>query len=129
VTIIGDTVIATNTPIYTDAMTDNTTDAVLVLASTYKPPTGSSCDLNQDKSECSIHLKNNFQTTDQTAVLAYAPFGPVAIKNNQIQFGAVYADNIEIKNNQSMTYDPRVERPVGFGPQTYVVQTWLELAP
>jgi hypothetical protein len=129
VTIIGDTVIVTNTPIFTNGMTDNTTDAVLVLASTYQPPTGSSCDLNQDSSECAIHLKNNFQPTDETAVLAYAPYGPVAIKNNQIQFGAIYADNIEIKNGQEMTYDPRVERPVGFGPQTYVVQTWLELAP
>jgi len=129
VTIIGDTVIATNTPIFTNGMTDNTTDAVLVLASTYKPPTGSSCDLNQDKSECAIHLKNNFQTTDQTAVLAYAPYGPVAIKNNQIQFGAVYADNIEIKNNQSMTYDQRVDRAVGFGDSTYVVQSWVELTP
>jgi hypothetical protein len=129
VTITGDTTIVTNTPIFTNGMDDNTTDAILTLVSTYKPPAGSTCDLNQDKSECSVHLKNNFDPSDKTAVLVYAPYGPVAVKNNQIQFGAVYADTIEIKNNQSMTYDSRIERVVGFGPETYVVQTWFELAP
>src|SRR2546428_118672 len=97
VTITGDTTIVSNTPIFTNGMTDNTTDAILTLVSTYKPPTGSSCDINQDKSECSVHLKNNFQPSQKTAVLVYSPYGPVAIKNNQIQFGAVYADNIVIK--------------------------------
>ena len=129
VTIIGDTTIVSNTPIFTNGMTDNATDAILTLVSTYKPPTGSTCDLNSDTSECSIHLKNNFQPTDKTAVLVYSPYGPVAVKNNQIQFGAIYADNIVIKNNQSMTYDSRIDRVAGFGPETYVVQTWLELAP
>lgn len=129
VTVIGDTTIVSNTPIFTNGMTDNATDAILTLVSTYKPPTGSTCDLNQDSSECSIHLKNNFQPTDKTAVLVYSPYGPVAVKNNQIQFGAIYADNIVIKNNQAMTYDSRIERVAGFGPVTYTVQTWLELAP
>jgi hypothetical protein len=129
VVITGDTTIVSNTPIFTDSVEDNTTDAIFTLASTYKPPTGSSCDLNQDKSECTVHLKNNFQTSGTTAVLVYAPYGPVAVKNNQIQFGTVYADDIVIKNGQSLTYDPRVERVVGFGPVTYQVQTWVELAP
>ena len=52
-----------------------------MLISTYKPPTGSSCDLNQDKSECAVHLKNNFATSGNTAVLVYTPYGPVAVKN------------------------------------------------
>jgi len=129
VTLTNDLTIVTNTPIFTNGMTDNTSDAILTLVSTYKPPAGSTCDLNQDSSECTIHLKNNFQPTDKTAVLVYSPYGPVAVKNNQIQFGAIYADSIEIKNNQSMTYDPRVERVVGFGPETATIQTWLELAP
>jgi hypothetical protein len=129
VTITGDTTVVTNTPIFTNGMDDDTTDAIVTLVSSYKPPGGSTCDLNQDTSECSVHLKNNFDPSQKTAVLVYAPYGPVAVKNNQIQYGAVYADNIVIKNNQSMTYDSRIERVVGFGPETYVVQTWFELAP
>lgn len=126
-TITGDTTIVSNTPIFTNSTTDNAADAVALLVSTYRPPTGSSCDVNQDSSECSIHLKNNFQTTGRTAVLVYAPFGPVAVKNNAIQFGAIYADAIEIKNNQSLTYDARIERVVGFGPVTLEVLKWLEI--
>jgi len=126
-TLVGDTTIITNTPIFANGVTDNTSDAIFTLVSTYQPPTGSTCDVNSDTSECTMHLKNNFQPSGKTAVLVYSPYGPVSVKNNQIQFGAIYADGIEIKNNQSMTYDPRIERLVGFGAETLVVQTWLEL--
>jgi hypothetical protein len=129
VTITGDTTIISNTPIYSNGVDDQTTDAVFTVVSTYQPPTGSTCDLNQDHSECSVHLKNNFQPSGSTAVLIYAPYGPVAIKNNQVQFGAIYADDILVKNNQTMTYDSRVERVVGFGDETYQIQQWLELNP
>ena len=129
VVMSADLTIITNVPIFTNGLTDasSLTDAILALASTYKPPTGSLCDVNQDLSECSIHLKNNFQPSGNTAVLAYAPFGPIAVKNNQVHFGAIYGDNIQIKNNQELTYDPRVERVVGFGPVTLEVLTWMEL--
>lgn len=129
VTVVGDVTIIANVPIFANGMTDSTSDAIVTLVSTYQPPTGSNCDVNNDSSECSIHLKNNFQTSGNTAVVIYAPYGPVAIKNNQIQFGTIYSQNIQIKNNQSFTYDSRVERMVGFGPVTYEVETWLELAP
>jgi hypothetical protein len=102
---------------------------VAVLISTYAPPVGTSCDLNQDKSECAVHLKNNFATSGNTAVLVYAPYGPVAVKNNAIQYGAVYADSIQIKNNQTLTYDARVERVVGFGSPTLEVTRWVEIKP
>lgn len=129
VVINGDTTIVSNTPIYTDNTSDNTTDAILTLVSTYDPPTGSICDLQDDNSECAIHLKNHFSTTGATACLIYAPYGPVAVKNNQVQYGAVYADAIEIKNNQTLTYDSRVQHTVGFGGVTYEVLSWIELAP
>jgi hypothetical protein len=129
VTIHGDTTIIANVPIFANGMTDDPTDAIVTLVSTYRPPTGSTCDVNQDRSECSIHLKNNFQTSGRTAVVVYAPYGPVAVKNNQIQFGTIYADAIQIKNNQQLTYDSRVERVAGFGPVTYEVESWIELAP
>jgi hypothetical protein len=127
--VTGDTTIFTNVPIYSNNVSDDTSNAIFVLASTYQPPSSSSCDLNQDNSDCTVHLKNNFQTSGSTAVLIYAPYGPVAVKNNQVQFGAIYANNILIKNNQTMTYDSRVERVVGFGVETYEVQQWLELNP
>ncbi len=127
--VTGDLNIITNTPIFTNGTTDQTTNAVAVLISTYKPPTGSSCDLNQDNSECAVHLKNNFATSGNTAVLVYTPYGPVAVKNNAIQFGAIYSDSIQIKNNQSLTYDSRIERTVGFGDATLEVTKWLEVKP
>jgi hypothetical protein len=127
--VTGDLNIITNTPIFTNGTTDQTTNAVAILISTYKPPTGSNCDLNQDKSECAIHLKNNFATSGNTAVLVYTPYGPVAVKNNAIQFGAIYSDSIQIKNNQSLTYDSRIERAVGFGDATLEVTKWLEVKP
>jgi hypothetical protein len=128
-TINGDTSIITNTPIYTNGNTDNTNDAVVLFASTYQPPTGSSCDVNHDNSECAIHLKNGFSVSGHTAVLTYAPYGPVAVKNNALQFGAIYADSMDIKNNQTMTYDSRVDRIVGFGPVTLDIVKWLEVKP
>ncbi|MGH2786142.1 MAG: hypothetical protein ACRDJ1_12845 [Actinomycetota bacterium] len=129
VVVAGDTTIVSNVPIYANGLTDSAGDALLTLVSTYQPPTGSICDVNQDNSECSIHLKNNFEPSGNTAVIIYAPYGPVAVKNNQVQFGTIYADAIQIKNNQTLTYDSRVERVVGFGDVTYEVETWIELAP
>ena len=129
VVVTGDLTIISNTPVFTNGVSDSTSDAIFTLVSTYQPPTGSICDVNQDKSECSVHLKNNFEPSGNTAVIVYAPYGPVAVKNNQVQFGTIYADAIEIKNNQSLTYDSRVERVVGFGPVTYEVETWIELVP
>lgn len=125
--VTGDLTIVSNAPIFTNGTTDNTTDAIALLASTYQPPTATTCDVNNDNSECAIHLKNNFATSGATAVLVYAPYGPVAVKNNALQSGAVYADSIEIKNNQSITYDPRVERLAGFGPVTLEIVKWLEM--
>ena len=129
VTISGDTTIIANVPVFANGLTDSAGDAIFTLVSTYQPPVGSLCDVNQDASECSIHLKNNFEPSGNTAVVIYAPFGPVAVKNNQVQFGTIYADAIQIKNNQTLNYDSRVERIVGFGNVTYEVQTWIELAP
>jgi hypothetical protein len=127
VTITGDTTIVTNTPVFSNGTSDNTVDKIFVLVSEYEPPVGSSCDVNQDASECSIHLKNNFQPSCYTALIAFSPYGPTAVKNNQATCGAIYADDIEIKNNQTMTYDPRVERTVGFGAVTLEIVSWREL--
>lgn len=127
----GDVTVVTNVPIYSNSIEDlpGVTDAIVVLASFYKPPAGTLCDVNNDSSECAVHVKNNFDVSGETAVLIYAPYGPVAIKNNQGAFGAVYADNIQIKNNQTMTYDARIERIVGFGPVTLEETDWMEIQP
>jgi hypothetical protein len=129
ISIVGDTTLVSNVPIYMNGSGNNTNDAVAALISTYKPPIGSSCDVNHDNSECSIHIKNNFATNGNVAMLTYAPYGPVALKNNSIVFGAIYSDSIEIKNNQSITYDARVDRIVGFSSQTLEVTKWIEVTP
>lgn len=127
VVITGDTTIITNTPIYSNGMSDSTSDAIVFLASYYKPPTNSTCDINQDGSECSIHLKNNFAPSGATALLAYSPYGPTAIKNNASQTGAVYGDSVQVKNNQTLTYDARIERVVGFGDTHLEIIKWIEV--
>lgn len=127
VTITGDTTIISNTPVFSNGTTDSTSNAIFVLISTYQPPVGATCDVNKDSSDCSIHFKNNFSLSGATAALAYAPYGPCAVKNNQEMNGAAYCQSILIKNNQSLTYDARLERIVGFGPTTLEVIRWLEL--
>lgn len=127
-TIVGDLTIITNTPIFSNGTADTVSpEKIAVLISSYKPPTGTICSVDDDLTECSIRLKNNFQTGCATAILAYAPFGPTAIKNNQEACGAVYSDSIEIMNNQTLKYDARVERVVGFGPRTLEINRWLEV--
>lgn len=128
VVITADTTIVTNTPVFANGIADDATDAIFTLVSTYQPPAGTTCDVNHDNSECAVHLKNNFATTGATASLIYSPYGPTAIKNNAEHFGVVYADSIQIKNNQTLTYDERVARVVGFGPVTYEITRWEELA-
>ena len=49
------------------------------------------------------------------------------MKNNQAACGRVISDGILIKNNQTLTYDPRVDNVLGFGPVVYEVTRWEEL--
>ncbi len=137
--IDGDTTILTNAPVYTGEIDDegvaDGAKASFVVVSHYQPPVGTSCDYNDDDSECAIHSKNHFDPSCKTAVLLYADRGPVAMKNttsnpNDTGFcGSVYSDGIVIKNNQKINYDPGIERPVGFGPVTYEIARWEEMAP
>ncbi|HEX9774947.1 MAG TPA: hypothetical protein VGB83_05135 [Actinomycetota bacterium] len=126
-TITGDTTIISNAPIFANGVTDDTTDAIFALIDSYDPPSASACDVNNDKSECTIHLKNSFDVSGTTAVVVYSPYGSVAIKNNQAQFGSVYADSIQIKNNQTLTFDERIMRIAGFGEVTMEITEWVEL--
>lgn len=138
VSVGGDlTVVATDSPIDAaqgiGAQAGNTADKLVVLASFYAAP-ATSCSTNGgNPGDCAIGIKNNFQpisggVTDagNTAVLLYAPNGPVAFKNNAEFLGAVYANNIQIKNNMNVVYDPRVNQIVGFGSVTLDIDLWLE---
>jgi hypothetical protein len=130
VEITGDTlIIAMNAPIDANGVgAGNGTDKLLVLVSYYAPPPASACtDNGGNPADCAIGLKNNFQPTDNTATLLYAPNGPVAFKNNADFLGAVYANDIVLKNNQTTVYDPRVDQIVGFGPVTLQQESWVEL--
>ena len=89
VTISGDTTIISNVPIFANGLEDSAGDAIFTLVSTYQPPTGSACDVNQDNSECSIHLKNNFEPSGNTAVVIYSP---VRSGRGQEQPGSVRND-------------------------------------
>ena len=128
----GDTtIIAASAPINAfggsgvDAL--NTSDKVLSLVSYYTPAPGSACtDNGGNPADCAIGIKNNFQPNDNTATLIYAPNGPVAFKNNADFTGAVYANDIVLKNNLSVIYDARVDQIIGFGPVTLQIESWQE---
>jgi hypothetical protein len=130
VTIGGDTtIIAESAPI--DASTGigdaNATDKVLVLVSYYQPAPGSACtDNGGNPADCAVGIKNNFQLGSNTSTLIYAPNGPVAFKNNTDFYGAVYANDIVLKNNLHVVYDPRVDQIVGYGPVTLQTESWTE---
>jgi hypothetical protein len=105
----------------------NSTDKVLVLVSYFTPAPGSACtDEGGNPADCAVGIKKNFQPNDNTATLIYAPNGPVAFKNNADFIGAVYANDIVLKNNLKVIYDARVDQIVGFGPVTLQTESWQE---
>jgi hypothetical protein len=131
--LVGDTtIIATQAPITAssaDVTSGNDNDKVFVLASYYQPPAGVACsDNGGNPGDCAVGIKNNFSVANNTATLIYAPNGPVTFKNNADFSGAVYANNIVMKNNQTTTYDARVDQVVGFGPVTLERESWVELS-
>lgn len=141
VLIDGDlTIVATDAPIDAaggiGAVAGNNADKLVVLASFYAAP-ATNCSTNGgNPGDCAIGIKNNFQPIDgsvtdggNTAIVLYAPNGPVAFKNSADFLGAVYASNIQVKNNMNVVYDPRVDQIVGFGPVTLDIDLWLECTP
>jgi len=141
VSVGGDlTVVATNAPIDASAgiraASGGTTYKLGVLASFYAAPATTCTTNGGNPSDCAIGFKNNFAPIDgsvtggdNTAVVLYAPNGPVAFKNNADFLGAVYANNIQVKNNMNVIYDPRVDQIVGFGTVTLDIDLWLECRP
>jgi hypothetical protein len=106
----------------------NAADKLLVLISYYQPPAGSACtNTGGNPLDCAIGIKNNFQPDNNTATLLYTPNGPTAFKNNAEFHGAVYANDIVLKNNMELVYDERVEQIVGFGTVTLESESWVEL--
>ncbi|MFM7616177.1 MAG: hypothetical protein ACKO72_01765 [Actinomycetes bacterium] len=139
VSIIGDTtIVATDAPIEASGGVGaaNTTDKILTLVSYYAAP-ASSCTTNGgNPGNCAIGFKNNFDMSstsltggDNTAVLLFAPNGPIAFKNSAQFNGAVYGNNIQIKNNMNVAYDPRIDQIVGFGDVTLDINVWMECTP
>ena len=111
------------------------TDKIVVLATEFAAP-ASSCTTNGgNPSDCAIGFKNNFSMPSSlsggsnTAVLLYAPYGPIAFKNSADFHGAVFANNIQVKNNMNVTYDPRLQQIVGFGTSTLDISNWEECDP
>jgi hypothetical protein len=81
--------------------------------------------LNSSSDPASVEIKNSFIVENDPAVLLYSP-GLISVKNNPDHNGAVYAGAITVKNNLDVTYDPRVERTLGFGNLKYDRVSWVE---
>ncbi|MBK5289686.1 MAG: hypothetical protein JJE46_14585 [Acidimicrobiia bacterium] len=139
-TVTGDlTVVATDSPIdmTTGGMgASGSADKIVVLASWYAAPASGCTTTGGNPADCAVGFKNNFSMSsgslsggDNTAVLIYAPNGPVAFKNNAEFHGAVYANNIQVKNNMNVAYDARLDQVVGFGSATLDVENWEECDP
>jgi hypothetical protein len=139
-TVTGDlTVIATHAPIDMSGSgigASGSADKMVVLASWYSAPASGCATNGGNPGDCAIGIKNNFNVNgtslsggNNTAVLLYAPNGPIAFKNNADFQGAVYANNIQVKNNMNVTYDPRLEQIVGFGDATLQITDWQECDP
>lgn len=81
-----------------------------------------------DPNAPAINIKNGFDVlgTPKPPVLLYST-GLIEVKNSAISNGAVYGNRVNIKNNLDMTYDPRVERVLGFGPSRYQRLNWKEV--
>ena len=88
------------------------------IISTYVPPTGTTCDVNliaTNGGDCSIFAGNsiNFDNgtdgdlTDKVAILVYTP-GKMAIKNNALGDGALYAGSLDVKNGFDVQYNARI---------------------
>jgi hypothetical protein len=131
VSIAADTaIIATNATIWANGVSSaNNSDKLFVLVSFWQAPANVVCtDNGGNPDECAIGMKNNFQPSDNTATLVYAPNGPVAFKNNAEFKGAAYGANIVIKNNMEVEYDARVDQIVGFGPVTLERDSYIEIS-
>jgi hypothetical protein len=107
------------------------TKARFILVSHYEPPAGSPC-TDQHDTLCAVSSKNHFDSSCRTAMLVYADNGPVSMKNDtgandNPMCGSVIASGIHMKNNLKLTYDPILDRVLGFGPQVYEIARWEEL--
>ena len=130
-TISGDTyVFAESAPIHANGIGGTVgTDKMLVLASGYSAPSTNCTTTGGNPGDCAIGFKNNFTQEQDTAVLLYAPNGPVAFKNNATFNGAVYSSNVQVKNNMELDYDERVAAVAGFGDGRMEQQSWDECLP
>ncbi|HVM40519.1 MAG TPA: hypothetical protein VM618_07040 [Acidimicrobiia bacterium] len=81
--------------------------------------------LNGSTDPAAVEIKNNFEVTNDAAVLLYST-GLIHVKNNIEETGAVYAGAISVKNNMDVVYDARVERTLGFGDIKYDRIAWQE---
>ena len=82
-----------------------------------------------DPAAPAINIVNGFEVmgTPKPPVLLYST-GLVEVKNSAISNGAVYGNRVNIKNNLDMTYDPRVERVLGFGASRFERVSWSEIS-
>ena len=81
-----------------------------------------------DPTAPAINIVNGFEVngSPKPPVLLYSK-GLIEVKNSAISNGAVYGNRVNIKNNLDMTYDPRVERVLGFGAARYERLSWNEV--
>lgn len=73
--------------------------------------------------------ENNIVINGQPCMLFYTT-GKVDMMNTNLIYGAVYGDEVELKNGFKVAYDPCVDSSLGFGPALALVQNiFTEISP
>ena len=84
--------------------------------------------LNTSTTPPAINIKNSFTMPEPPPSVLLYSLGLIEVKNNGENNGGVYGGAISIKNNLEVTYDSRIERTIGFGPEKFSRVSWEEIA-
>lgn len=133
-TIIDDFILITNSPL----LWDNSASSV-VPVNAPSTATINIISMNERSSVAenqtpAIYIPlNDFKVQSTTppampCMLMYSK-GKIFIKNNGNFNGAIYGNPLEIKNNFVVTYDPCVERTLGFTTARFARAQWVEVSP
>ncbi len=132
VTITGDFVLMADVaPIETNTLTFNSTQKTVILGSGFSPPSNAACQDGEFQSDqatpCAIGVRDGVIVPASTAMLVYAPNGPIAMRDNTGIRGAIYGEGVKLTDNILVTYDSRISSTVGFGDTALTQTKWVEV--
>ena len=131
-TITGDFVLMTDVaPIEINTLSFSPSSKIIVIGSRFSPPSNAACQDGEFQSDqatpCAIGVRDGVNVPASTAMLVYAPNGPIAMRDNTGIRGAIYGEGVKLTDNILVTFDSRVQTAVGFGDVALTQTKWVEL--